>query len=580
MAAVYGAVAFVVLQVADLVVEPLGLPPWTMTFAVFLGLVGFPIAVVLAWAFEATPEGVRRTPPADAEEIEGIVAQPARRRWPSAIAALGGMALLVGGWWLGRQSRPAAAGSKTTGPPDASIAVLPFADMSPAGDQEYFSEGISEELLNLLTTVPQLRVAARTSAFAFKGADLAVPVIADSLNVAHVLEGSVRKAGDDVRVTAQLIRAEDGFHVWSRTWDRTLEDIFAIQEEIAADVVDRLRITLLDEAPDVEQTDPDAYALVLEARHLGVRRTTESLSRAESLLREAIAIDPEYATAWSGLARVYATSLGVETNRSFEESLAGAREAAARAIAIDPDHASAHAVLGRAELASGNLAEAAEHYERALELAPGDARTVGGAAVLLLALGRREAGVRLLEYREARDPVSLPAHYNLGLGYGMVGRWTDAIESLRTAVALGPRAGSVRATLGWALIRAGRPEEALDTILAEPSDIWRLAQLPMAYHALGRSAESEAALAKLIGRYGDVAAFNIAQVLAFRGEVDRAFEWLDRAEALGDPGLSELLAWPAFEILEDDPRWDELLERIGRAPHDLERIEFQVDLPG
>lgn len=229
VALVYGATAFVVLQVAELLATGLDLPGWVFRAITLLALVGFPIALVLTWALEITPEGVRRTEAASGEEVERIIAQPAVKRWPSGLAALVGVALLVAGaWYVGRQSGPSGAEAVEAGTVEASIAVLPFADMSPAGDQEHFSDGISEELLNLLARVPELRVAARTSSFAFRDQNLPIPVIADSLNVAHVLEGSVRKAGEEVRITAQLIRAEDGYHVWSDTWDRTLEDVFAV----------------------------------------------------------------------------------------------------------------------------------------------------------------------------------------------------------------------------------------------------------------------------------------------------------------------------------------------------------------
>ena len=576
VAAVYGATAFVLVQAADLTFVRFGLPAWTVTFLILVAVFGFPIALVLAWAFETTPEGVRRTEAAAPEEVERIVAQPAWKRWPSGLLALVGIGLLVAGAWFAGW-RSGSAGAAEAEAREASIAVLPFADLSPEGDQEHFSDGIAEELLNLLARVPELRVAARTSSFAFEEEDLPIPVIADSLNVAHVLEGSVRKAGRQVRITAQLIRAEDGYHVWSESWDRTLEDVFGVQDEIAAEVVDRLQVTLLDETPTVEETDPEAYALVLRARHLSDRGSADDLDAAERLYREALSIDSTYAAGWSGLASNYVRQARVE---GYSKALPRARAAARRALALEPAHAPAHSILGLLATSEGNLAAAAHHHERALELAPGDATAVGQANLLLVSLGRLQEAIRLAEYVVARDPVNATGHLNLGLTYYGARRWDDAVEALRTARTLAPDLGGVHAFLGQALIRAGQTASGLAAIREERAEHFRLIGEAIAYHSLDRPDESDAALAALIEGYERQAAFNIAYVVAFRGEVDRAFRWLDRAVDYEDPGLLEIFARPEFEALEDDPRWDDFLERIGKSPEELGGVEFEVELPG
>src|SRR5438874_7448280 len=229
--------------------------------------------------------------------------------------------------------------------PEKSIAVLPFVNMSEDKSNEYFSDGISEELSNLLGKVPQLQVTARTSSFAFKGKEIGVPEIARTLHVAHVLEGSVRKAGNSVRITAQLIKAGTDTHLWSQTYDRKLDDVFAIQDEIAADVVKQLKVTLLGAAPKVRTTDPEAYALYLQAVQLGRQNTAEAFQQSDALLRKALAIDPRYAPAWAELARNFTN----ETNQGLlpnTEGYAQAREADMKALAIDPDYAPAHAGLG------------------------------------------------------------------------------------------------------------------------------------------------------------------------------------------------------------------------------------------
>jgi TolB-like protein/Tfp pilus assembly protein PilF len=578
--AVYGIVGFVLVQIMDLVVPALLLPEWTYRFVALILLLGLPVAVVLAWAFEMTPEGVRRTAEAAPSELTEILAAPASKRWPAGVLALVGMtALLVGAWYAGRQSAPAVGSDSMAGVSVASIAVLPFADMSPDKDQEYFSEGISEELLNLLAKIPELQVAARTSSFSFKDQNLEIPEIAERLNVAHVLEGSVRKAGSEVRVTVQLIRADDGFHVWSDTWDRTLDDIFETQDEIAADVVAQLKVTLLGEAPTVEPTDPGAYALYLQARQLDRQFTAESIEQSVVLYQQALAIDPEYAPAWAGLAKNYAFQAGAFLV-PFDEGFRLAREAANRALAIDPEYAEAYARLGTiAMYYDGDLAAAARHIERALELDPTNTDIIADAAFQARNLGRLEEAISLQEYVVARDPMNPNGHSRLGLFYRWAGRLDESVASLSTALSLSPGRLGTQGLIGGVLLLKGEPEAALEAMQQESAEAWRMIGLPMAYHALGQAAESDAALAELIEQHEQGWAFNIAYVMAFRGATDSAFEWLDKAVEYNDPGLAEIPVENLFANIHDDPRWLPFLESIGKSPDQLAAIKFKVTLP-
>jgi len=577
--AVYGVVAFGIIEAADAIFPRLALPDWTVTLVVWVALFGFPVAMVLAWVFDFTPEGVRRTAEAAPGEIEAIVAAPASARWLAGLLAFVGVtALLAGAWYAGRQSAPGGA-DLTDGPVAASIAVLPFADMSPNSDQEYFSDGISEELLNLLTKIPELRVAARTSSFSFKGQNLEITEIADRLNVAYVLEGSVRKAENNVRITAQLIRADDGFHLWSETWDRTLDNIFAIQDEIAADVVAQLQVTLLGAVPTVEETDPAAYTLFLQARHLGRQFTADGFKHSIALYQQALEIVPDYAAVWAGLASNRANQAGIAL-LPFDEGFRLAREAANRALAIDPEYALAHTVLGRLASAYENdLAAAARHIERALELDPTNVDIIRDAAQLVQSLGRLDEAITLQEYVVARDPVYGRGHHNLGLYYRWAGRLDEAIASYQTALSLSPGRITAQYGIGAALLFKGEPEAALAAMLQEPFEPFRMIGLPMAYHALGQATESNAALRELIDKHEKGWAYNIAYVLAFRGEVDRAFEWLDKAVEYNDPGLSEIPVEILFANIDDDPRWLPFLESIGKSPEQLAAIEFEVRLP-
>jgi TolB-like protein/Tfp pilus assembly protein PilF len=584
--AVYGVVAFAVLQVADILVPALRLPESFITAIALLAILGFPVAIVLAWALEMTPQGLKRTEGAAPGELAEIIAAPASKRWPAGVLALAGMtALLAGAWYVGRQSVSAPGADSTAnaaGISSASIAVLPFVNMSPDPEQEYFSDGISEELLNLLAKIPELQVAARTSSFSFKGQALEIPEIAARLNVAHVLEGSVRKSGNEVRITAQLIRADDGFHLWSETWDRSLDNIFQIQDEIASDVVEQLKVTLLGEEPTVEATDPEAYALFLQARQTGRQVTAEGYERSNALYERALEIEPEYAAAWTGLANNYTVQAGNLGVRSLDEGYRLAREAAKRALAIDPDYAPAYATLSRiASDYDKDLAGAARHMERALELDPQNLELLRQASFLAQYLGRVEEAIAIQEYIVAHDPVNAGARTTLGFRYWDAGRTDEAIASFGSALNLSPRQGFTHFGLEGALLQKGEPEEALRAIEQEPSEEWRLVGRVMAYHALGQAAESDAALAELleIERETPGWAYNIAEVSAFRGEADRAFEWLHRAVQYNDPGLTGIPTDPMLANIRGDPRWLPFLESIGKAPEQLEAIEFEVRLP-
>src|SRR6476619_2763968 len=296
------------------------------------------------------------------KKLEAVRKHRAHVRWAEVAIGLLVLGAIVAAFMIASR-RPT---TSLTAIPEKSIAVLPFVNMSSDKEQEYFSDGISEELVNLLAKIPQLQVTARTSSFSFKGKEIAIPEIARTLHVANVLEGSVRKAGNSVRITAQLIKAGTDTHLWSQTYDRKLDDIFAIQDEIAADVVKQLKVTLLGAAPKARTTDPEAYALYLQAVQLGRQFTPEAFQQSDALFRKVLAIDPRYAPAWTGLAN----NFGNEVSKgllSYKEGYAQAREAAMKALAIDPDYAPAHSRLGSiAMYGDTDLAGAALHLERAL----------------------------------------------------------------------------------------------------------------------------------------------------------------------------------------------------------------------
>ncbi|MEE8368207.1 MAG: protein kinase [Thermoanaerobaculia bacterium] len=482
------------------------------------------------------------------------------------------------GWPEERDARTAAAVSVNLDIPERSIAVLPFVNMSSDEEQEYFSDGISEELLNLLAKIPELKVISRSSAFYYKGKDIKLSQIAAELGVAHILEGSVRKAGNQVRITAQLIAAGSDTNLWSETYDRTLDDIFAVQDEIAAAVVEELKVTLLGAAPKTRQTDPEAYALYLQAHQTARQFTTEAFQRSDALYRQVLEIDAGYAPAWYGLSSNFVNKVN-QGLLSIEEGFARGREAVAQALEFDPEYAPAYARLGWIAMHGGDLAGAARHLERALALAPADQLVLGDSATLLQTLGRLGEVLELQEALVRRDPVAVMARSNLGNTQLLTGLLDAAIVSYRTVLSLAPGRGHGHYGLGMALLLQGDAAGGLAEIEQETNEIWRRIGLPMAYHALGQTAAADAALAELIARYEKDAAYNIAYVQAFRGEVDHAFEWLDKAVDYRDAGLSEIVAENLFEKIHSDPRWVLFLRKIGKAPEQLAKIRFQVTLP-
>jgi TolB-like protein/lipoprotein NlpI len=446
--------------------------------------------------------------------------------------------------------------------------------MSEDKANEYFSDGISEELLNLLAKIPQLKVTARTSSFSFKGKGVEIPEIARQLHVANVLDGSVRRSGDQLRITAQLIRASEGYHLWSETYDRKMDDIFKIQDEIAGEVVKELKVKLLGVAPKVRTTDPKAYALYLQARER--LQTAEAFAKSDALYRQALEIDPRYAPAWNGLAGNFINEANIGV-LSWQEGYARARAAAEKAQAIDPDYAPAYARLGWIAMASDNdPAGAARHFQRALALDPTDVGVLDNAAVFLANLGRMDEALALQEAVVRRDPVNASALYNLGYEQRMASRYDAAIATFRAVLSLSPSEGGAHCQLGSALMQKGDATAALAEIEQEKIEGWRMIGLPMVYCALGRKADADAALNALIAKDEKGGPYNIAYVYAFCGDANKAFEWLDKAVAYQDPGLGEIVTENLFDKIHSDPRWLPFLRKLGKAPDQLAKIEFKV----
>jgi TolB-like protein len=489
--AVYGVVAFGALQFADLSFPLLGLPEWTITLVLALSLVGFPIALVLAWAFELTPEGVKKTEDAAPGELTEIIAAPARARWPAGILALVGVAALVWGAWLvGKRagvsevetaSSDAAAAAAPTGvqlayaemseDPRPSIAVLPFDDMSPERDQEYFTDGMTEEILGVLAKIPDIRVAARTTAFAYKGQDPDLREVGADLGVRYILEGSVRKAGDDLRITAQLIDTRDNFHVWAESYDRKLDNVFQIQSEIAEAIAEALKVPLgLEESSRLVAPTADltAYDLYLEGR-ARMRERGSSVEEAVTLFEAAIVRDSAWAPAWAGLANAqtlrpfylaYADDPPDEQIALWEESLTAAEASARRALDLDPDNSLARVALGSVYRDRWQWEEAEVEYRRALAVDPDNVEAHHQYAEMLWTVGRPDEGMLSAARAVAldRSPIYLAMYAWNVLANG---RNEEAIDIAREGIALDPgnNLRYLRDLLFLAYMKTGRYDE-------------------------------------------------------------------------------------------------------------------------
>jgi adenylate cyclase len=589
VAVAYLALGWIVTEVTATVAPMLNLPEWVGPVVLWIGIVGFPFVVMFSWIYELTPEGLKRE--AEIDPSASVTQHTARRLDYVIILLL----VVVIGLYAFQAFRPAAESHKTViaratqgGQPgtapaaageDRSVAVLPFVDMSAARDQEYFADGISEELLNLLAKVPQLRVIARTSSFSFKGKEVDIAEIAKKLNVANVLEGSVRKSGDTLRITAQLIRASDSSHLWSETYDRKLTDVFAVQDEIAAAVVEQLKVTLLGDAPKARATDPEAYRLYLQAREVGRQASPAAYEKAIVLFKQALAIDPSYAPAWAALAFTYFGQMDLG-QISMDQGLALGHEAIGKALEYDPSYAPAYAYLAMFEgIIERDYAASARHLEQALALDPANVEIIGMASAIARRLGRLELAIALAKYNVAQDPLSIDGYDGLGLAYRYTGQLDESIAAYRKLLSIAPDAGWEHTALGDVLVWKGDPDAALVEYQKEPVEVFRLDGLSVAYHALGRKVESDAALAERIRKYPDTKLFSLASVLAERGDFEGAFDALDRAAGQHDLDLGAIAVYPPFAPMHDDPRWLPLLRRLGMAPEQLAAIRFDVSVP-
>jgi adenylate cyclase len=564
VAIAYAVVAWLLMQIATQVFPFLEIPNWAIRLVIMLLALGFPIALIIAWAFELTPEGLRRTEVADREP-----SKPSRNKaWIYVVliaAALSATLFFVGRYTASRkqtESRQLSA---------KSIAVLPFVNMSADKNDEYLSDGISEELITALSKITGLQVKARTSSFAFKGKNEDIQKVGELLHVSHLLEGSVAKAGNRLRISAQLIQASDGNHLWSDTYDREMQDIFAVRSDVAQQVVQALQVKLGVEAKRALVEKPTenlkAFQYYMQGRSSAQRRTREDLLAAIGYYERALDEDRNYALAYAGLADAY-ENLGVYGSIVPIEARHKGEEMARKALALDENLAEAHAALGQAdiEFAPSNFSLGDRELRRAIELSPSLAMAHLQLGVSLMRQGRFDEG--LGEFLKARefDPLSSINARAEALPYYLKRDYAQALELLRQANELGPAF-----TTTWeigAYIQNKLFNETLAGLetakLERKNDSILIYDTGMVYAALGKRAEALQVIKELEEISGSSLsqAHWIAKIYATLNDKEMAFSWLDRGLSTGAIGPF-YKDEPVWDPIRSDPRFADLVRRTG-----------------
>jgi TolB-like protein/Tfp pilus assembly protein PilF len=585
-AAAYVAVSWLLVQVAETVLPLFGFGDAVARAVVIILAVGFIPALVFSWVFDVTPEGLMR----DADIARDAPRSASVNRNLNGIIIVG-LTLAVAFFALDKfmfdPARDAALReqAKEEGRKEAlissfgdrSIAVLPFDNLSSDPEQEFFSDGISEEILNLLARIPELRVISRSSSFAFKDQDVSLTEIAERLHVAHVLEGSVRKSGNTIRVTAQLIDARTDAHIWSDTWDRDLNDVFEIQDDIAADVVQNLKLTLIGPIPTASRTDPQTHALTLRARALQQIGHSGASEQARQLLLEAVERDPEYVPAMLDLALA---TYGAVNLRTLTPDEAGATvgELLSRAKALDPDNPRVQTYMAWASFEAGaDPAAVAAEFLGALRRAPNDTGVLNPAAEFAARLGRFDTAITLRERALELDPLCFSCIYNLARIYRRAGRYDEALE-YHLQYMESSKGGDY--TLGVLHLLRGHADTALEVFESgRLNDFNVSAGRAMALYDLDRTDEAEAALQAQLGSFGDEYPVPLAAAYAWINRTDEAFAWIEKSIESGRDSFEYFLHDPLFVGLHGDPRWLELKRQAGFDDNALAAIEFDPRLP-
>ena len=563
--AVYAGAAFAVMQAADFLVPALNLPDVFAAAVAFTALIGFPFAVALAWVFDLTPRGLQRTDPAASSELDAIVAEPRIRRWGMGILALLATVVFIGGgWWVLRDRPEAVAPSRAAG--ERSIAVLPFANLSGDPDNEYFGDGLAEELMNALNRIPSLKVAARTSAFSYKHHSMNVQAIGQALGVSTVLEGSVRRSGDRIRVTAQLVDVADGFPIWSDSYSAQLTDLFTIQEEIAQSIVAALKVRLtVPQGSLVRASTPnvEAYNHYLRGRYFWNQRTLASFRQAIEEYNHAIDLDPDYARAYAGLAETYVL-LPEYGGASITEIGPDARAAVEKALALDPNSSAAYTASGYLKYRfEWDWVAAEADFQRAIALEPDYATAHQWYAELLIVLRRLDQALAEAQTAYDLDPLAPAGVLVRAITLEIDGEMATAIQEYKVALELAPDFAIPTYFLALAYVHQGNLEQADSTLqrLALSTD-----DDPAIYRAYIAALDDPEAIPAALSALATSRVFGLiyeAEYLATLGQVEATLEVLERAYKARAPFLPLANALVPYEGLRSDPRFLDFLAKMG-----------------
>jgi TolB-like protein/Tfp pilus assembly protein PilF len=544
-------------------------PNWVIRSIVILIIVGLPIALVLAWSFEITPEGIKRTETADA-----MPATARRKKHVWIYIVVIGAVLSIGLFFLGRYSAINGAprqSEATTGIPQKSIAVLPFENLSRDPDNAYFTEGVEDEILTRLAKVADLKVISRTSTQHFKSAPGNLPTIAKQLGVVNILEGSVQKAADQVRVNVQLINALTDAHLWADTYDRKLTDIFAVESEIAKTIAETLQAKLTgSEKASIAKTptvNPDAYELYLKGRFFWNKRTGDDLRKSIEYLKQAVAKDPGYALAYAGLADSYGL-LRFYGGASPAESVVPAAAAAEKALELDDSLAEPHASLGLIATEELEVHRGVSELERAVQLNPNYATAHHWLALAFTALGQSDRSIKELKRALELDPLSMAINADLSIGYLYARRYDEGEAQARKALEIDPRSFLARYYLGMALQLKGQLKEAIPEFQKAVElnhDPYCISMLAQGYARNGQADEARKLLAQLseMAKSVEVPEYALALAYTSLGDKDRAIAALEHGFAGGNKSYLFLLPGdPLLDDLRGDPRFEALVQKI------------------
>src|SRR5436190_1128892 len=572
IAVAYAVVAWLLIQAASILFPTFDAPAWVMKVFVIVIVLCFPVALISSWAFEITPEGIKRE--SDIAPGKSSTTRTSRR----IVSLTAVLAVIAAALFVFQLFRPKILTTTTSSIssiastiPAKSVAVLPLVNTSGDPSNEYFSDGLSEELIAVLAKIPDLKVIGRSSSFLFKGKSGDSGAIGQKLGVAHLIEGSVRKQGDRVRIVAELINAADGRSIWSETYDRELKDVFAVQAEIAKSVAEQMKVKLLGETvrPDAagSSENPAAHNAVLQSDFYFQQQTAESVRQAITFLQEAVRLDPNYALAYAKLAqawRQYAASFSTEETDDTAKAYGQARRAADMAVSLASDLVETRMAVGLLAMNPDlNFRAAEKEFRRVLQSTPSDAAAKNALSMALLAQGRLTEAERSCREAISLDPLLTTSRYNIGRVAVGMGRYKEAEELFRKGIEIQPHASRFHSYLVILDILQNRAAQAMANAQLESEGFWRDYAVNLTQQAQSDRSTADAMLKDFIASYSNTGPFQIAVLYAIRKEPDEMFKWLDAAYAKRDSGLTQLAVTPFFLPYLHDPRFTALCQKLN-----------------